>query len=223
MVGTKNLVSLFLHFGEMACYLCGKLYIYMTMKEKFGAFEADMEGMFRTLQERVKRFHEESESELMDRDSELVGLHARLNRLSCDYSKQLAVNKALTMEMNTMRKHMAMLKGELEQAKVMEAASSGVRDEAEDLAALAEVKQRTYSEVIGKLIAEAEQYPSNQNDKAEAIKGAIQSLMLAESVQLPAELRSRLQRLGRKETTMARAMVEVTGNDKVIFGGQGNG
>ena len=91
------------------------------------------------------------------------------------------------------------------------------------MVAPANTRQGIYAEVIEKLIAEAEQYPSNQNDKAEAIKSAIQSLMLAEGVQLSAELRARLQSLGRKEATMARAMVEVTGNDKVIFGGQSHG
>ena len=194
------------------------------MTNDISTFEADMEGMLGTLQERVKRFSKAAESKLANKDSELVGLHARLNRLMCDYDKQLAINKAMTMEMQSMRKHIAILTGELEHSKAMGAASGdAMRDEAADLAALAEVKQRTYCEVIEKLIAEAEQYPSNQNDKAEAIKGAIQSLMLAEGVQLPAELRARLQCLGRKEATMARAMVEVTGNDKVIFGGGSNG
>jgi hypothetical protein len=128
-----------------------------------------------------------------------------------------------------MKKEIEVLKGKLEGLRIVQsasrrAASVDVEPENEVSATIqAEVRQRIYGEVIEKLITEAEQYPSNQNDKAEAIKSAIQSLMLAEGVQLPTELRIRLQNLGRKESTMARAMVEVTGNDKVIFGGLGNG
>lgn len=162
-------------------------------------------------------------------EDKIAGLEACNKKLQAEYERQLAINKRALLEKRAMGREIERLKGELEGLRIVQDASRRVAsvDEAPDndaaVADQAGVKQRIYVEVIGKLIAEAEQYPSNQNDKAEAIKSAIQSLMLAEGVQLPTELRIRLQNLGRKEAAMARAMVEVTGNDKVVFGGLGNG
>lgn len=164
-----------------------------------------------------------------DAENKIAGLEACNKKLQAEYERQLAINKRALLEKKAMGREIERLKGELEGLRIVQDASRRVAsvDEAPDneaaVADQAGVRQRIYGEVIGKLIAEAEQYPSNQNDKAEAIKSAIQSLMLAEGVQLPTELRTRLQNLGRKESTTARAMVEVTGNDKVIFGGLGNG
>ena len=162
-------------------------------------------------------------------EAKIAGLEACITQLRTEYERQLAINKRALLEKRAMGREIERLKGELEGLRIVQDASRRVAsvDVAPDNEAIteiqAEMKQRIYVEVIGKLITEAEQYPSNQNDKAEAIKSAIQSLMLAEGVQLPTELRIRLQNLGRKEAAMARAMVEVTGNDKVIFGGQSNG
>lgn len=162
-------------------------------------------------------------------EDKIAGLEACLAKLKPEYERQLAINRRNMLENQYLTKENEKLKGELEALRIVQDASRRVAsvDVAPSSKAAAEMqaemKQCIYVEVIGKLIAEAEQYPSNQNDKAEAIKSAIQSLMLAEGVQLPTELRIRLQNLGRKESTMARAMVEVTGNDKVIFGGLGNG
>ena len=162
-------------------------------------------------------------------EDKIAGLEACNKKLQAEYERQLAINKRALLEKKAMGREIERLKGELEGMRIVQDASRRIAsvDEAPDNEAVteiqAEMRQRIYGEVIEKLIAEAEQYPSNQNDKAEAIKSAIQSLMLAEGVQLPTELRIRLQNLGRKESTMARAMVEVTGNDKVVFGGLGNG
>ena len=162
-------------------------------------------------------------------EDKIAGLEACNKKLQAEYERQLAINKRDLLEKRAMGREIERLKGELEGLRIVQDVSRRVAsvDVAPDNEAVteiqAEMKQCIYVEVIGKLIAEAEQYPSNQNDKAEAIKSAIQSLMLAEGVQLPTELRTRLQNLGRKESTMARAMVEVTGNDKVVFGGLGNG
>ena len=162
-------------------------------------------------------------------EDKIAGLEACNKKLQAEYERQLDINKRALLEKRAMGREIERLKGELEGLRIVQDASRRIAsvDEAPDNEAVteiqAEMKQCIYVEVIGKLIAEAEQYPSNQNDKAEAIKSAIQSLMLAEGVQLPTELRTRLQNLGRKESTTARAMVEVTGNDKVIFGGLGNG
>ena len=157
-------------------------------------------------------------------ENKIAGLEARITNLKAEYERQLAINKRTKLEKQVMGREIEVLKGELEGLKMLQAASR-LTESTEEVAmvAPANTRQGIYAEVIEKLIAEAEQYPSNQNDKAEAIKSAIQSLMLAEGVQLSAELRARLQSLGRKEATMARAMVEVTGNDKVIFGGQSHG
>lgn len=200
-----------------------------TMKDHIRAFDADMNAMLEALQERVKRYQEESASYMFEAENKMAGMTACINKLKVDYEKQLAINKCATLEKRELEKHFELLKGELERMRIVQAASSheALTDVAAHnetaVAAQAEVRQRIYGEVIEKLIAEAEHYPSNQNDKAEAIKSAIQALLLAEGVQLPAELRARLQNLGRKEAAMARAMVEVTGNEKVIFGGQSNG
>ena len=162
-------------------------------------------------------------------EDRIANLEACLAKLKPEYELQLAINRRNMLENRCLTKEIEKLKGELEALRIVQDASRRVAsvDVAPDNEAIteiqAEMKQRIYVEVIEKLITEAEQYPSNQNDKAEAIKSAIQSLMLAEGVQLPTELRIRLQNLGRKEAAMARAMVEVTGNDKVIFGGQSNG
>lgn len=162
-------------------------------------------------------------------EDKIAGLEACNKKLQAEYEWQLAINKRDLLEKRAMGREIERLKGELEGLRIVQDASRRIAsvDEAPDNEAVteiqAEMRQRIYGEVIEKLIAEAEQYPSNQNDKAEAIKSAIQSVMLAEGVQLPTELRIRLQNLGRKESTMARAMVEVTGNDKVVFGGLGNG
>ena len=161
-----------------------------------------------------------------EEENKIAGLEACIAKLKAEYERQLDVNRRNMLEQKMMGREIEVLKGELEAMRIVRAPLVPVerdgRGEA-DLPAPAETRQRIYGEVIEKLIAEAEQYPSNQNDKAEAIKSAIQSLLLGEGVQLSAELRTRLQNLGRKEATMARAMVEVTGNDKVIFGGQSNG
>ena len=162
-------------------------------------------------------------------EDKIAGLEACNKKLQAEYERQLAINKRALLEKRAMGREIERLKGELEGLRIVQDASRRIAsvDEAPDNEAVteiqAEMKQCIYVEVIGKLIAEAEQYPSNQNDKAEAIKSAIQSVMLTDGVQLPAALRTRLQNLGRKESTMARAMVEVTGNDKVVFGGLGNG
>ncbi len=162
-------------------------------------------------------------------EDKIAGLEACIRKLQIEYERQLAINKCALLEKRAMGREIERLKGELEGLRIVQSASRravsvDVEPENEASATLqAEVRQRIYGEVIEKLIAEGEQYPSNQNDKAEVIKSAIQSLILADNVQLTAALRTRLQNLGRKEATMARAMVEVTGNDKVIFGGQGNG
>ena len=164
-----------------------------------------------------------------EEENKIAGLEACITKLKAEYARQLAINKHAMLEKQVMAREIEVLKGELEGMKILQAASSHealtdvVAHNETSVATHAETRQGIYAEVIEKLIAEAEHYPSNQNDKAEAIKSAIQSLMLAEGVQLSTELRNRLQNLGRKEATMARAMVEVTGNDKVIFGGQGNG
>ena len=161
-------------------------------------------------------------------EDKIAGLEACNKKLQAEYERQLAINKRALLEKRAMGREIERLKGELEGLRIVQDASRRVAsvDVAPDNEAVteiqAEMKQCIYVEVIGKLIAEAEQYPSNQNDKAEAIKSAIQSVMLTEGVQLPAALRTRLQNLGRKEAAMARAMVEVTGNDKVVFGGLGN-
>ena len=165
----------------------------------------------------------------LEAESKIAGLEACNTQLRREYEWQLAINKRSQLEKSAMKKEIEMIKGELEGLRIVQDSSRRAEsiDAAPDgempAAALAEMRQRIYGEVIEKLIAEAEQYPSNRNDKAEAIKSAIQSLLLAEGVQLTAELRTRLQNLGRKEAAMARAMVEVTGNEKVVFGGLGNG
>lgn len=162
-------------------------------------------------------------------ETKIAGLEACITQLRTEYERQLAINRRDQLEKQMMKREIEKLKGELEGLRIVQSASRRIdmineRPNNEAIAAdQAEVRQGIYGEVIGKLIAEAEQYPSNQNDKAEAIKSAIQSLILADGVLLTAELRTRLQNLGRKEATMARAMVEVTGNDKVVFGGLGNG
>lgn len=162
-------------------------------------------------------------------ENKIASLEACIAQLKPEYERQMAINKRNMLENQYLTKEIEKLKGELEGMRILQDASRRVAsiDMAPSSKAAAEMqaemKQHIYVEVIEKLIAEAEQYPSNQNDKAEAIKSAIQSLMLAEGVQLPTELRTRLQNLGRKESTMARAMVEVTGNEKVVFGGLGNG
>ena len=162
-------------------------------------------------------------------ETKIAGLEACITQLRTEYERQLAISRRDQLEKQMMKREIEVLKGELEGLRIVQSASRRAEsvdvapDNEVSAAPQTEVRQRIYGEVIEKLITEAEQYPSNQNDKAEAIKSAIQSLILADSVQLTAALRTRLQNLGRKEATMARAMVEVTGNDKVIFGGQGNG
>lgn len=162
-------------------------------------------------------------------ENKIAGLEACITKLKSEYERQQAISKCAMLEKKTMEREIEVLKGKLEAMHIVQAASSheAPADVAADnetaVTSPAEMRQGIYAEVIEKLIAEGEQWPSNQNDRAEVLKSAIQSLMLAEGMQLPAELRARLQNLGRKEATMARAMVEVTGNDKVIFGGHGNG
>ena len=177
----------------------------------------------KTMKDNINTFEDENK---------IAGLEACITKLKAEYERQLDINKRIILEKKAMGREIEVLKGELEGLKMLQAAARRIEHTDEvavaannetAVAAQAETRQRIYAEVIEKLISEAEQYPSNQNDKAEAIKSAIQSLMLAEGVQLSAELRARLQSLGRKEATMARAMVEVTGNDKVIFGGQSHG
>ena len=177
----------------------------------------------KTMKDNINTFEDENK---------IAGLEACITKLKAEYERQLAINKRTMLEKKAMGREIEVLKGELEGLKMLQAAARRIEQTDEvavaannetAVAAQAETRLRIYAEVIEKLISEAEQYPSNQNDKAEAIKSAIQSLMLAEGVQLTTELRARLQSLGRKETTMARAMVEVTGNEKVIFGGQSHG
>ena len=191
-------------FTKKACYLCEKIENYntTTMKDDIHTPEAE---------------------------AKIAGLEACITQLRNEHERQLAISRRDQLEKQMMKREIEVLKGELEGLRIVQSASRRAAsvdvapDNEVSAAPQTEVRQRIYGEVIEKLITEAEQYPSNQNDKAEAIKSAIQSLILADSVQLTAALRTRLQNLGRKEATMARAMVEVTGNDKVIFGGQGNG
>lgn len=191
-------------FTRKACYLCEKIENYnpTTMKDDIHTPEAE---------------------------AKIAGLEACITQLRNEHERQLAISRRDQLEKQMMKREIEVLKGELEGLRIVQSASRRAAsvdvapDNEVSAAPQTEVRQRIYGEVIEKLITEAEQYPSNQNDKAEAIKSAIQSLILADSVQLTAALRTRLQNLGRKEATMARAMVEVTGNDKVIFGGQGNG
>lgn len=182
-----------------------------------------VEKIVKTMKDNINTFEDENK---------IAGLEACITKLKAEYERQLDINKRTILEKKAMGREIEVLKGELEGLKMLQAAARRIEHTDEvavaannetAVAAQAETRQRIYAEVIEKLIAEAEHYPSNQNDKAEAIKSAIQSLMLAEGVQLSTELRARLQSLGRKEATMARAMVEVTGNEKVIFGGQSNG
>lgn len=81
--------------------------------------------------------------------------------------------------------------------------------------------------LVTEIIAYAEKFPPEQNEKAEVVK----EVLYAKSVNgiIPYEvlndvLRERLNNLGRKEQHyQIKSLVEVSGNDKVILGGLSNG
>ena len=161
---------------------------------------------------------------LQHRTEEMIMLKDRLGAehgITRKEYNQLASEKKLLEEEN--KRLMADNRELTTRNKIIMGRTKVSCEEKDILPATMVTKQSSYSEVIEKLIYEAEQYPSNQNDKAEAIKGVIQSLILGEGIELSAELKKRLQSLGRKETAMAHSLVEVKGNDKVIFGGTSNG
>ena len=70
------------------------------------------------------------------------------------------------------------------------------------------------------IIEYAENFPSNQNDKADVIKGMLMAKGFNGQIPneaLTSEMRARIVNLGRKETPMP-AMFNVTGNEEVNIG-----
>lgn len=90
-----------------------------------------------------------------------------------------------------------------------------------------EIRIEAIRTLVTEMIAYAERFPYEQNEKAEVVK----EVLYAKSVNgfiphgvLDEALRERLNNLGRKEQHyQIKSLVEVSGNDKVILGGLGNG
>ena len=175
---------------------------------------ANMEAQYEAKLEVVRKLLEEEKSD----NQELKKENRRLRR-KCDFLEErkrmmLDEKSAQRIKIKHLEKENNRLRNELE----------GVSpDRNENISIISKERDVSWCELIEKFVVIVENYPSNQNDKAVVIKTLIQSVVLQEHLSLPQNLLKRLQSLGGKETAMARSLIDVSGNDKVIFGGINNG
>lgn len=198
-------------------------------------FHINEELLLRTIQEQVSNWKQEVANMEAQYEAKLEVMRKLLEEEKTDNQELKKENRRLRRKYNFLeeRKRMMLDEKSAQRIKIkhLEKENSRLRNELEgvcpdrneNIPIISKERDVSWCELIEKFVIIAENYPSNQNDKAVVIKTLIQSVVLQEHLSLPQDLLKRLQSLGGKETAMARSLIDVSGNDKVIFGGINNG
>ena len=198
-------------------------------------FEINEELLLRTIQEQVSNWKQEAANMEAQYEAKLEVVRKLLEEEKIDNQELKKENRRLRRKCDFLeeRKRMMLDEKSAQRIKIkhLEKENNRLRNELEgvspdrneNISIISKERDVSWCELIEKFVVIVENYPSNQNDKAVVIKTLIQSVVLQEHLSLPQNLLKRLQSLGGKETAMARSLIDVSGNDKVIFGGINNG
>ena len=172
----------------------------------------------KVIEERKKRLQSKTTPPTPTNDShDCMGLQAEMQRLQERLEKQQEINRTLEDRCDALTaeiKKYKLLQEEKPKEKIFREADP---QKAADRESADVINIRKFLESI---IEYAENFPSNQNDKADVIKGMLMAKGFNGQIPneaLTSEMRARIVNLGRKETPMP-AMFNVTGNEEVNIG-----